>query len=143
LIIQTAVGAEVEIFLGRARYQRPAQCRDARAGSRNGYCASTIKTTAGPVTVARPKLRGTTEAFASQLFGKGVTKSNALETLVIAGFVRGLSVRDVESTLADARGLLTVAESADNGVTVDVDAFSGVGLHGHGLNCAVTRWSSW
>ena len=44
---------------------------------------------AGPVTVARPKLRGTTEAFASALFGKGVTKSNALETLVIAGFVRG------------------------------------------------------
>ena len=71
---------------------------------RNGYCDSTIKTTAGPVTVARPKLRGTTERFASRLFGKGVTKSNALESLVIAGFVRGLSVRDVENTLADALG---------------------------------------
>jgi putative transposase len=56
------------------------------------------------VTVARPKLRGTTEAFASQLLGKSVTKSNALESLVIAGFVRGLSVRDVENTLADALG---------------------------------------
>ena len=104
LIIQTALEAEVEVFLGRARYQRTAECPDARAGSRNGYCASTIKTTAGPVTVARPKLRGTTEAFASELFGKGVTKSHALETLVIAGFVRGLSVRDVENTLADALG---------------------------------------
>ena len=104
LIIQTAVEAEVDVFLGRARYQRAAECPDARAGSRNGYCESTIKTTAGPVTVARPKLRGTTEAFASALFGKGVTKSNALETLVIAGFVRGLSVRDVENTLADALG---------------------------------------
>jgi transposase-like protein len=90
--------------LGRARYQRAADCPDARAGSRNGYCPSTIKTTAGPVTVARPKLRGTTEAFASQLFGKSVAKSNALESLVIAGFVRGLSVRDVENTLADALG---------------------------------------
>jgi len=104
LIIQTAVEAEVEVFLGRARYQRTAECPDARAGSRNGFCESTIKTTAGPVTVARPKLRGTTEAFASALFGKGVTKSNALESLVIAGFVRGLSVRDVENTLADALG---------------------------------------
>jgi transposase-like protein len=56
------------------------------------------------VTVERPKLRGTTERFASQLFGKSVTKSNALESLVIAGFVRGLSVRDVENTLADALG---------------------------------------
>ena len=104
MIIQTAVEAEVDAFLGRARYQRAADCPGARAGSRNGFCDSTIKTTAGPVTIARPKLRGTTEAFASQLFGKTVTKSNALESLVIAGFVRGLSVRDVESTLADALG---------------------------------------
>ena len=104
LIIQTALEAEVEVFLGRARYQRAAGAEDPRAGSRNGYCPSTIKTTAGPVMVARPKLRGTSEAFASSLFGKGVTKSNALESLVIAGFVRGLSVRDVENTLADALG---------------------------------------
>jgi len=104
LIIQTAVEAEVEVFLGRARYQRSAAAEDPRPGMRNGYCAATVKTTAGPVTVARPKLRGTTERFASALFGKSVTRSNALESLVIAGFVRGLSVRDVESTLADALG---------------------------------------
>lgn len=104
LIIQTAVEAEVEEFLGRARYQRVAQLEDARAGSRNGFCPTTIKTTAGPVTVARPKLRGTTEKFASRLFGAGVTRTNALESLVIAGYVRGLSDRDVEATLADALG---------------------------------------
>jgi transposase-like protein len=79
LIIQTAVEAEVEVFLGRARYQRKIDAPEARAGSRNGFQDVTIKTTAGPVTVARPKLRGTTDAFASQLFGKSVTKSNALE----------------------------------------------------------------
>jgi putative transposase len=104
LIIQTALEAEVDAFLGRARYQRSAVARDARPGLRNGYSPATVKTTAGPVTVARPKLRGTTEAFASRLFGTTVTKSNALESLVIAGFVRGLSVRDVENTLADALG---------------------------------------
>jgi putative transposase len=104
LIIQTAVEAEVEEFLGRARYQRVAQVEDARAGSRNGFCPTTIKTTAGPVTVQRPKLRGTTEKFASRLFGAGVTRTNALESLVIAGYVRGLSDRDVEATLADALG---------------------------------------
>jgi transposase-like protein len=104
LIIQTAVEAEVEVFLGRARYQRSAAAQDARPGMRNGYCPATVKTTAGPVTVARPKLRGTTERFASALFGRSVTRSNALESLVIAGFVRGLSVRDVENTLADALG---------------------------------------
>jgi putative transposase len=104
LIIQTALEAEVEVFLGRARYQRAAGVESAAAGMRNGYCPATVKTTAGPVTVARPKLRGTTEAFASRLFGKTITRSNALESLVIAGFVRGLSVRDVENTLADALG---------------------------------------
>ena len=51
-----------------------------------------------------PKLRGTTEKFASRLFGAGVTRTNALESLVIAGYVRGLSDRDVEATLADALG---------------------------------------
>lgn len=61
-----------------------------------------MKTTAGPVTLARPKVRGTTERFASQLFGKGVTRTNALESLVIAGFVRGLSTRDVQATLVEA-----------------------------------------
>ncbi len=63
-----------------------------------------MKTTAGPVTLERPKLRGAEEKFVSRLFGTGVSKTNALETLVIAGFVRGLSVRDVEASLADALG---------------------------------------
>jgi len=64
----------------------------------------TVKTTAGPVALARPKLRGTSEAFASRLFGSYVTKTSALECLVIASFVRGLSVRDVEAALAEALG---------------------------------------
>jgi len=46
----------------------------------------TVKTTAGPVGLARRKLRGTSEAFASRLFGSHVTKTNALESLVIASF---------------------------------------------------------
>jgi len=116
LIIQTAVEAEVDTFLGRARYQRAttvaAQNSDndetdqtvVRPGHRNGHCPTTVKTTSGPITIARPKLRGTTEKFASRLFGTGVTRTNALETLVIASFVRGMSVRDVEGALADALG---------------------------------------
>jgi Transposase, Mutator family len=104
LLIQSAVEAEVAAFLGRARYQRAAAAAQAQPGHRNGYCPTTVKTTTGPVTVHRPKLRGTSERFASRLFGTGVTKTNALESLVIAGFVRGLSVRDVEQTLADALG---------------------------------------
>lgn len=104
LLLQTALEAEVSEFLGRERYARTATSPDAREGSRNGYCETTIKTTTGPVTLQRPKLRGATEAFASRLLGAGVTKTHALESLVIAGFVRGLSTRDVEATLVEALG---------------------------------------
>jgi putative transposase len=104
LLMQAALEAEVTEFLGRDRYQRAVACEDARPGSRNGYREVTVKSTAGPVTLARPKLRGTSEAFASRLFGSHVTKTNALESLVIASFVRGLSVRDVEAALAEALG---------------------------------------
>lgn len=101
LILQTTLEAGVTEFLGRDRYAR-GPCT--RAGSRNGYAPTTVKTTAEPVELARPKLRGTDTAFASRLPGKHVTKTHALESLVIAGYVRGLSTRDVEASLADALG---------------------------------------
>ncbi len=104
LLMQAALEAEVTEFLGRDRYQRAAASENARPGSRNGYREVSIKTTAGPVALARPKLRGTSAKFASRLFGSHVTKTNALETRVIASFVRGLSVRDVEAALAEALG---------------------------------------
>lgn len=104
LLLQTALEAEVTDFLGRARYARSALTADARSGMRNGYCDTTVKTTAGPVTLKRPKLRGTDERFCSQLFGKHVTKTNALEALTIGSYVRGLSDRDVENVLAEALG---------------------------------------
>ena len=101
LLLQTALEAEVTAFLGRERYQRDP---NASSGHRNGHQPVTIKTTSGPLTLQRPKLRGTDQRFASQLLGAQVTRTNALEALVIAGFVRGLSTRDVEATLAEALG---------------------------------------
>ena len=56
LIIQTAGEAEVTEFLGRARYQRAANTEDARPGSRNGYCPTSIKT--ATATSPIPSTRG-------------------------------------------------------------------------------------
>jgi putative transposase len=89
LLMQAALEAEITEFLGRDRYQRAAACEDVRPGSRNGYREVTVKTTAGPVQLARPKLRGTSESFASRLFGAHVTNTNALESLVIGSRRRG------------------------------------------------------
>jgi putative transposase len=101
LLLQAALEAEVTAFLGRDRYQRDS---DANPGHGNGHQPITVKTTSGPLTLARPKLRGADQRFASQLLGAQVTRTNALEALVIAGFVRGLSTRDVEATLAEVLG---------------------------------------
>jgi putative transposase len=103
LFMQTAVEAQVETVLGRGRYERRGQ--DAPAGYRNGWQPpATVKTTMGPVELSRPKLRGTDVAFCSSLFGSGVTRTNALEALVISGWVRGLSDRDIEASLAEVLG---------------------------------------
>ena len=103
LMMQTAVEAEVDEFLGRARYER--RSHDDRPGSRNGWQPpATVKTTMGPVELQRPKLRDNDEAFCSRLFGAGVTRTNALESLVISGWVRGLSDRDIEAALAEVLG---------------------------------------
>ena len=101
LVVQAALEAEVSEFLGRDRYARGDRDRD---GYRNGHAELKVKTTAGPVALERPKLRGTTEPFTSRLLGKGVSRTNALEALVISGFVRGLSTRDVEAALGEALG---------------------------------------
>jgi len=69
LLMQAALEAEVTTFLGRERYQRATTRPDANAGSRNGYRPVRVKTTTGPITLERPKLRGTTQVFASRLFG--------------------------------------------------------------------------
>ena len=97
LMMQAALEAEVDAFLGRGRYQR--RDPDDPAGSRNGHQPPmTMRTTMGAVQLQRPKLRGTDQAFCSRLFGAGVTRTNALEWLVISSWVRGLSDRDVEAT---------------------------------------------
>jgi putative transposase len=103
LLLQTALEAEVEEFLGRARYQR--RTEEHRAGVRNGWQPPTaVKATMGRVELQRPKLRATDQAFCSRLFGAGVTRTNALESLVISGWVRGLSDRDIEAALAEVLG---------------------------------------
>jgi transposase-like protein len=58
----------------------------------------------GPVELQRPKLRATDQGFCFRLFGAGVTRTNALESLVISGWVRGLSDRDIEAALAEVLG---------------------------------------
>ena len=99
LILQRALEEELSEFLGRERYER----RGEPIAHRNGYERVTVKTTAGPLELERPRVRNASALeFASEIVGKGVTRTHALEALVIASFLRGLSVRDVAAALEEA-----------------------------------------
>ena len=99
LILQQALEDEVTEYLGRARYERTA----ASTAHRNGYEPVTVKTTSGSMQLERPRLRNVSQLdFASRVVGKGVARTHALEALVVASFLRGLSVREVEAALKEA-----------------------------------------
>ena len=61
-----------------------------------------MKTTSGAVELERPRVRDAAAlGFESKVLGKRVARTNALESLVICSFLRGLSVRDVEAALQE------------------------------------------
>lgn len=99
LILQQALEDEVTEFLGRRRYERAQET----VSHRNGYEPRTVKTTSGPMRLERPRVRDASRlGFESRVLGKGVARTHALESLVISGFLRGLSTRDVEAALEEA-----------------------------------------
>jgi transposase-like protein len=110
LIIQRAVEEEFDAFLGRERYERRA---DALPGKRNGWRARHLQTAEGELTVEIPQVREAAETFVSKLFpreSKRLLTTEPLRAMVVGAFVRGLSMRDVES-LCEEAGLGHVSAS--------------------------------
>jgi transposase-like protein len=116
LIIQRAVEEEFDAWLGRARYERrPLEQREERteeSGLRNGFRPRTIQTAEGELQVEIPQVRQAAETFASKLFPRTpkLLRTEPLKALVIGAFVRGLSMRDVES-LCEQAGLGKLSRS--------------------------------
>jgi putative transposase len=110
LIIQRAVENEFDAWLGRARYERrPAHQRGLHSydsGLRNGFRARRVQTLEGELEVEIPQIREATEPFVSKLFpcSTKVLRTEPLRAMVIGAFVRGLSMRDIES-LCEKAGL--------------------------------------
>ena len=110
LIIQRAVEDEFDAWLGRARYERrPAHQRGLRnygSGLRNGFRPRTVQTLEGELEVEIPQVRAAAEPFVSKLFpcSTKVLRTEPLRAMVIGAFVRGLSMRDIES-LCEKAGL--------------------------------------
>jgi putative transposase len=110
LIIQRAVEDEFDAWLGRARYERrPDHQRGLRnydSGLRNGFRPRRVQTAEGELEVEIPQVRQAAEPFVSKLFpcSTKVLRTEPLRAMVIGAFVRGLSMRDIES-LCEKAGL--------------------------------------
>lgn len=116
LILQQALEDELTEFLGRERYER----RGEPVAYRNGYERVTVKTTAGPLELERPRVRNASAlGFGSEIVGKGVARTHALEALVVCSFLRGLSVRDVEAPLEEAFEGPVVSKSTVSRICAD------------------------
>jgi putative transposase len=109
LIIQRAVEEEFDAWLGRARYERRP---DGAEGMRNGFRARTLQTAEGELSVEIPQVREAAAPFVSRLFPRGtkLLRTEPLKALVVGAFVRGLSMRDVES-LCEEAGLGSVSKA--------------------------------
>jgi putative transposase len=117
LIVQRAVEDEFDAWLGWARYERrPAYQRGLRnfgSGLRNGFRPGTVQTLEGELRVEIPQIGEAAERFVSQLFPcrTEVLRTEPLRAMVIGAFVRGLSMRDIES-LCEEAGLGQLSKSA-------------------------------
>jgi transposase-like protein len=110
LIIQRAVEDEFDAWLGRARYERRPEAerglQNYGDGLRNGFRPRRVQTAEGELEIEIPQVRQAAETFASKLFPRTpkLLRTEPLKALVIGAFVRGLSMRDVES-LCEQAGL--------------------------------------
>src|SRR6266581_4781129 len=116
LILQQALEEELSEFLGRERYER----RDQPVFHRNRHQRVNVKTTAGPLKLERPRVRNASAlGFASEIVGKGVARTHALEALVVCSFLRGLSVRDIEAALEETFDQPMVSKSTVSRICAD------------------------
>jgi putative transposase len=125
LIIQRAVEDEFDAWLGRARYERrPDYQRGLRnygSGLRNGFRPRRLQTAEGELEVEIPQVREAAEPFVSKLFPRGtkLLRTEPLRAMVIGAFVRGLSMRDVES-LCEKAGLGKLSKSTASRICRDL-----------------------
>jgi putative transposase len=112
------VEEEFDAWLGRARYERRPE---APPGLRNGFRPRRVQTGEGELAVEMPQVRQAAEPFVSKLFPRGtkLLRTEPLRAMVIGAFVRGLSMRDVES-LCEQAGLGKLSKSTASRTCTDL-----------------------
>jgi transposase-like protein len=89
IVVNTAMQAEREAYLGAAAYERT----DNRRGHANGYKPKTVTTRVGPVTFDVPQVRE--GGFYPEALERGLRTERALLTTLAEMYVQGVSTRKV------------------------------------------------
>lgn len=121
-ILQETTEAEVDEFLGRGWYERSEDHDGSHRGYRNGYTPVSFKTTQGPITLQRPRIRDNEEPFQSAVLSRIDRLEDRLVKLATEMYVRGLSTRDIEQTLVDGQGQAVLSRSVTSRLTEELYA---------------------
>jgi Transposase, Mutator family len=78
--------------------------RTISAGCATAFDRARVQTAEGELSVELPQVRAAAEPFVSKLFPRGtkLLRTEPLRAMVVGAFVRGLSMRDVESRCEQA-----------------------------------------
>jgi transposase-like protein len=112
LWVQQAMELEREAFLQRPWGQRPPTAQ----GHANGYERRTVATAEGPLTVAVPQVRNTSEPFRPQILELLKHRTDSLEVLAIRMYVGGLSYADIAAVFAQELKVPNMSETVVRGL---------------------------
>lgn len=113
LIIEEALEGEAEDVLGRGYYRHG---EPASKGHRNGYRRGKLDTAEGRIEYAVPEIRGIA-GWRSLVRESLSGRTEALESLAIEMWARGLSVRDIEMAFTDDEDRSVLTKSAVSQIT--------------------------
>jgi transposase-like protein len=97
-MLMRALSEEVDVYLGRGRYERTSEYR----GYRNGSTARKLTLGAGTIDLAVPRVRDIPKAqepFESKIIRKHQRRSDTVDETFMNLFVEGLATRDFEPAL--------------------------------------------
>jgi len=100
VMLQKALEEEVGEYLGRGHYQHT---QEKFRGHRNGYERTRLATGEGPIELGVPQVRAH-EGFHSVILEHWKRRSDAVDRLIPALYMKGLSQRDTEAVLKETLG---------------------------------------
>jgi len=105
-LFEKMLTAELDGHLGYESNERSPKESDNR---RNGYSKKTLKTTTGNLKIDIPRDRDA--SFEPAIIPKGKTDVSAIEGKVLSMYARGMSQRDISSTIEEIYGFAISAET--------------------------------